>query len=84
MQYGKTSSGKYVSQDLLGQLCQLGYDTTLAAEALRQADNDESAALDVLTDPMKRSTLQLAMVAKQVGRAEDMVGFWESEDGEKG
>jgi hypothetical protein len=44
----------------------LGFDKALAAEALRAADNDGQAALDVLGDPVRRGALQLALIAQQV------------------
>jgi hypothetical protein len=64
--YGKTPSGKHIDQQPLQMLCQLGYDKALAAEALRAADNDGQAALDVLGDPVRRGALQLALIAQQV------------------
>lgn len=64
--YGKTPSGKFVDQQPLQQLLQLGYEKGLAAEALRAADNDGQAALDVLGDPVRRGALQLALIAQQV------------------
>lgn len=38
----------------------------MAAEALRQCDNDESAALEVMLDEVKRSALALALVAQDM------------------
>ncbi|WIA39072.1 hypothetical protein OEZ86_005216 [Tetradesmus obliquus] len=64
--YGKTPSGKFVDQQPLQQLLQLGYEKGLAAEALRAADNDGQAALDVLGDPVRRGALQLALIAQQM------------------
>jgi hypothetical protein len=64
--YGKTPSAKYIDQQPLQVLCQLGYDKAVAAEALRAADNDGQAALDVLGDPVRRGALQLALIAQQV------------------
>jgi hypothetical protein len=66
VKYGKTSAGKYVDGQLLDKLCQMSYERCEAAEALRQQDNDLSAALDVLSDPVRRGALQLSMVAAKV------------------
>lgn len=66
VKYGKTSAGKYVDGQLLDKLCQLSYERSEAAEALRQHDNDLSVALDVLSDPVRRGALQLSMVAAKV------------------
>lgn len=41
---------------------------SLAAEALRQAENDSQAALDVLSDPVRQGALQLGLIAQQVRR----------------
>lgn len=65
-QYGKTSSNQYVDHESLERLCQMGYERCLAAEALRVHDNEQSSALDVLCDPVRRGALQLGMVARQV------------------
>eukprot|EP00775_Hariotina_reticulata_P012251 gene12251-12388_t len=65
--YDKTPVGKtYVDMESLEQLCQLGYERYVAAEALRQAENDSQAALDVLGDPVKRGALQLGLIAQQM------------------
>ncbi len=69
--YGKTASGAYVHMESLDRLCQLGYERALAAEALRAADNEEGAALDVLCDAVRRSALQLGLVAAQIREAQE-------------
>ena len=68
--YGKTDGGLYVDRALLEQLEPLGYERALAAEALRARGNDLQAALDVLTDPVRRGALQLAAVARQIKEQE--------------
>jgi hypothetical protein len=73
--YGKTPSGKFIDQKPLLQLCQLGYDKALAAEALRAADNDAQASLDVLGDPVRRGALQLSLIALQVGALYDSMSL---------
>jgi hypothetical protein len=43
-----------------------GRGRCVAAEALRQAENDSQAALDVLGDPVRHGALQLGLIAQQV------------------
>ncbi|KAI5072601.1 hypothetical protein GOP47_0012707 [Adiantum capillus-veneris] len=56
--FGKTQSGKVVDSSKLDKLVTIGYEMLLAAEALRQNENDFNVALDVLSDPSKNATLQ--------------------------
>lgn len=65
VRYGKTDGGKYVDQHSLDQLVSLGYELPLAAEALRQSENDANAALDALTNQRQRGALQLALATQQ-------------------
>lgn len=67
-QYGNTAAGRYVDGEKLEGLCQLGCDKALAAEALRQNENDGAMALDVLLDTVKRSALALAIVARDMAQ----------------
>lgn len=60
--YGKTESGKGVDSSMLDKLVSIGYEELLAAEALRQNENDFNAALDVLSDPTKNASLQSTLL----------------------
>lgn len=46
---GKTANGAPVDMALLDQLCELGFDARMCAEALRQTDNNYALAVDALT-----------------------------------
>lgn len=61
--YGMTASGKVVDVSKLNELVTIGYEKLLAAEALRQNENDFNAALDILTDPAKNSALQSTILS---------------------
>lgn len=61
--------------DLLEKLGQLGYDRAVAAEALRQSDNEVQAALDSLADPERHALLLLTMVAQVGARRGWLVGW---------
>mmetsp|Transcript_25215 Transcript_25215/g.70529 ORF Transcript_25215/g.70529 Transcript_25215/m.70529 type:complete len:486 (-) Transcript_25215:232-1689(-) len=56
--YGKTQSGKLVDMDRLEFMVGSGHDRKLAAEALRQTENDQWAALDILTNELTFYHLQ--------------------------
>lgn len=56
--YGKTPMGKLVDLIKLEELASIGYEKYLAAEALRQSENNIQAALDTLTDPSRNTALQ--------------------------
>lgn len=58
--YGRTPSGAWVEVEPLDALCGMGYELPLAAEALRQSDNNANVALEALLDPGKRAALGLA------------------------
>ncbi|MCO5569930.1 hypothetical protein L7F22_023644 [Adiantum nelumboides] len=60
--YGKTPSGKVVDSSKLDKLVTIGYEKLVAAEALRQNENDFNAALDVLSDPATNATLQSTLL----------------------
>ncbi|GAX81495.1 hypothetical protein CEUSTIGMA_g8924.t1 [Chlamydomonas eustigma] len=63
--YGRTTSGAFVDVEPLDIICNMGYEKSIVAEALRQTDNDASAALETVLDPSKRAAiaLQLALTA---------------------
>jgi hypothetical protein len=46
---GQTASGDYVDLDLFDQLVAMGFEDRLACNALRQSNNNLSAATDLLT-----------------------------------
>ncbi|KAH7435004.1 hypothetical protein KP509_06G044600 [Ceratopteris richardii] len=56
--YGMTQSGKMVDSSKLDELVAIGYAKLLAAEALRQSENDFGSALDILSNPTKNAELQ--------------------------
>ncbi|DBB10937.1 hypothetical protein WJX82_008688 [Trebouxia sp. C0006] len=58
--YGATGSGKLVDAAGLQLLENMGFQRALAAEALKQNDNEGQAALDALADPKRAEQLQLA------------------------
>ncbi|DBA81188.1 TPA: hypothetical protein ACH3X2_007006 [Trebouxia sp. C0005] len=59
--YGATASGKLVDAAGLQLLESMGFQRALAAEALKQSDNEGQAALDALADPKRAEQLQLAV-----------------------
>eukprot|EP00250_Pteridium_aquilinum_P008039 c17618_g1_i1 orf=121-1794(+) len=61
--FGMTASGKVVDFSKLDELVSIGYDKVLAAEALRQNENDFNAALDILTDPSRNVALQSTVLS---------------------
>lgn len=63
--YGKTPLGKAVELQRLEQLVSIGFERELAAEALRQQENDAEKALDYLTNPELNSKLQLDIESKK-------------------
>ncbi|KAK9817072.1 hypothetical protein WJX72_009049 [[Myrmecia] bisecta] len=66
--FGRTATGALVNAEALTQLQALGYERVLAAEALRQADNDMQPALDALLDPAQAEALQLTVVRGMQGK----------------
>ena len=58
--YGRTPSGAWVEVEPLDALCGMGYELPVAAEALRQSDNNANVALEALLDPGKSAALGLA------------------------
>lgn len=60
---GTTRSGKLLDGDALSNLENLGYDKPVAAEALKEHNNDLHRALDALLDPQRHEALQAAAVA---------------------
>eukprot|EP00271_Cylindrocystis_brebissonii_P004749 TRINITY_DN16587_c0_g2_i1.p1 TRINITY_DN16587_c0_g2~~TRINITY_DN16587_c0_g2_i1.p1 ORF type:complete len:672 (+),score=157.26 TRINITY_DN16587_c0_g2_i1:198-2213(+) len=62
--YGKTASGKRVDLQKLKKIQGLGYDVFVAAEALRQRDNDFDGALEVLLDEEASAALHVAVMSK--------------------
>ncbi|KAL3142217.1 hypothetical protein ABBQ38_002565 [Trebouxia sp. C0009 RCD-2024] len=58
--YGATRDGKLVDPAGLQLLENMGFDRAMAAEALKQSNNEGQAALDALADPKRAEQLQLA------------------------
>ncbi|CAN4113105.1 unnamed protein product [Withania somnifera] len=56
--YGTTPLGKAVDIERLHELVSIGFAKELAAEALRQNENDTQKALDDLTNPEANSSIQ--------------------------
>eukprot|EP01018_Ginkgo_biloba_P022885 Gb_03805 [translate_table: standard] len=63
--YGMTPLGKAVDMTKLNELVSIGYERSLAAEALRKNENDREKALDELTDPISNSALQYAIESRR-------------------
>ncbi|GBG66204.1 hypothetical protein CBR_g57083 [Chara braunii] len=63
--YGKTPTGKAVDLAKLAEIESLGYPRALAAEALRQADNERAKALDILLNPDLLVALEVAICKKK-------------------
>lgn len=61
-QYGMTPDGKPVDLAKLEEIVSIGYENILAAEALRQSENNIQAALDILTDPSRNTDLQSTLL----------------------
>jgi nicotinic acid mononucleotide adenylyltransferase len=57
--YGKTLGGKAVDIGKLSELASLGYNRRVAAEALKQSENDRDMALEMLLNPASLATLQV-------------------------
>jgi len=62
--YGLTPMGRAVDAHGLEQLVGLGYVRPLAAEALRQSENDLNEALSALGSPERQEALQLACMQR--------------------
>ena len=62
--YGLTPRGKPLDAHALEQLEGLGYVRPLAAEALRQAENDLNEALSGLSSAVRQEALQLAVMQR--------------------
>ncbi|PHT42447.1 hypothetical protein CQW23_16472 [Capsicum baccatum] len=56
--YGMTPLGKAVDIERLNELVSIGFEKELAAESLRQNENDTQKALDDLTNPETNSLIQ--------------------------
>ncbi|CAA6670447.1 unnamed protein product [Spirodela intermedia] len=67
--YGMTPQKKAVDLQQLKVLESIGFERTLAAEALRVNENDTQKALDDLTNPEKNSELQLHVERRRQRRA---------------
>ncbi|KAK1292470.1 hypothetical protein QJS10_CPB17g02164 [Acorus calamus] len=63
--YGMTPLKKPVNLEKLNELVSIGFEKTLAAEALRRNENDFQIALDSLTNPETNSTLQSYLESKK-------------------
>eukprot|EP00850_Spirogloea_muscicola_P008856 SM000048S16568 [mRNA] locus=s48:526308:529491:+ [translate_table: standard] len=63
-QFERTPDGRAVDLRKLDHLCSLGYARPLAAEALRQGENDNNAALDQLLDVDAHKALQASLAAQ--------------------
>ncbi|KAL9314462.1 hypothetical protein ACSQ67_019914 [Phaseolus vulgaris] len=63
--YGMTPLKKAVDLERLKELVSIGFDKELAAEALRQNENDTQKALDDLTNPETNSALQVAIESRK-------------------
>jgi hypothetical protein len=63
--YGRTPGGKAVDMTKLDQLVSMDYEKLLAAEALRQCENDLQLALDVLSDPSTHEALQISLASSR-------------------
>ncbi|CAM6069601.1 unnamed protein product [Sphagnum tenellum] len=59
--YGKTLGGKAVDIGKLSELASLGYNRRVAAEALKQSENDRDMALEMLLNPASLATLQVCL-----------------------
>lgn len=61
--FGRTPGGKAVDMTNLEKLLSIGYEQRIAAEALRQCENDFQQALDVLSNPAAFAALQVSLAA---------------------
>ncbi|KOM40070.1 hypothetical protein LR48_Vigan04g026800 [Vigna angularis] len=66
--YGMTPLKKAVDLERLKELVSIGFDKELAAEALRQNENDTQKALDDLTNPVTNSALQVSIESRKSKR----------------
>ncbi|PIA42247.1 hypothetical protein AQUCO_02000010v1 [Aquilegia coerulea] len=59
--YGMTPLKKAVNIQILDQIVSIGFERSLAAEALRRNENDPQTALDDLTNPETNSSIQASI-----------------------
>ncbi|CAM6119310.1 unnamed protein product [Calypogeia fissa] len=69
--FGKTPRGKVVDMTKLNELASIGYERSVAAEALRQCENDFQRALDVVSNPAAYAALQVSLEARPPRRQVD-------------
>ncbi|KAK8919153.1 hypothetical protein KSP39_PZI021132 [Platanthera zijinensis] len=80
--YGMTPKNKPVNIQRLNELASMGFERYLAAEALRDNDNDTEKALDLLTDPEKNCALQQRIDSKKRNRQQRQAAAAHSTEGD--
>ena len=63
--YGLTAKGLVVNGVAMEQVASMGYELTLAAEALRRCENDTEAAVCMLCDPLGHEAVLLGVMQRQ-------------------
>jgi hypothetical protein len=63
--YGKTARGRYVDARALALVSSVGYEASVAAEALRRSENDPDGAMGLLCEPQSFEAIQLAAMQRQ-------------------
>ncbi|KAF5207762.1 Nedd8 ultimate buster [Thalictrum thalictroides] len=66
--YGMTPLKKAVNLQILDQIVSIGFERSLAAEALRRSENDPQRALDDLTNPETNASIQAYIDARKSKR----------------